>query len=402
MKRRVLTLITAAILELYLGTVYVWSVFHEPVVAHYHWTHTASSIIFSIMLPMNVGGTIVGGFICDHKGPRFTLRLGSLLIVGGLLLSGLVPSTLPQLLYLTYAGMVGFGCGSCYNALTSTVQKWWADRKGFASGIFCCSVGLSTVVFAPIISALISAVGVRNTFFALAGVYVGLLTLAYPFAGYPTEVYVAARRVDAYRAQHGLELGPREMIRHKRCYRLLFFYLCITPAYLMINPMISSYGLSKGLSEQMALACVMVTGVASAAGRLALCWLTDHIQAERILFVLYGMTIVAEALILKADGMLYMLLIAVISFGYGGSAGIMPVMVSDTFGMKHLSANISVMMVAVLLSGLIYPSLGGAVSVGGLPSVTSCMIPAILGFIAMVYMLVTGEIFPKQMDNERS
>ena len=57
MKRRVLTLVTAAIFELYLGTVYVWSVFHEPVVDFYRWTHAASSVMFSIMLPMNVGGS---------------------------------------------------------------------------------------------------------------------------------------------------------------------------------------------------------------------------------------------------------------------------------------------------------------------------------------------------------
>lgn len=402
MKRRVLTLVTAAIFELYLGTVYVWSVFHEPVVDFYRWTHAASSVMFSIMLPMNVGGTIAGGFICDRKGPRFVIHLGSALIVGGLLLSGLVPPSAPHLLYLTYAGMVGFGCGSCYNALTSIVQKWWADRKGFASGIFCCSVGLSTVVFAPLISALIAGIGVRNTFFALAAIFLCLLAMVYPFTVYPTDDYVRARKAEAKYAFNGAELSPGEMLRHKRCYKILLFNLCITPAYLMINPMIVSYGVSKGLSEQMALACVMVTGIASAAGRLTLCWLADRVRAEKILFALYAATVAAEALMLDSGGALYMLLIAVISFGYGGSAGLMPVMVGNAFGMKHLSANISVMMVSVLLGGMIYPSLGGMVSVNGLPGVLSCAIPAAIGIAGMVFMLATGEVFSGRSHHERS
>ena len=52
----------------------------------------------------------------------------------------IVPTSLPM--YLSYGVMQGFGQGMIYTVILATVQRWFPDRTGFASGVVVTANGL--------------------------------------------------------------------------------------------------------------------------------------------------------------------------------------------------------------------------------------------------------------------
>ena len=112
-------LIAGAIIQLCIGIIYIWSIFQPAVMEFYSWTSGDASVTFSIMLATFVLGIVIGGRINDKKGPRPVVFLGGLMFVLGIFLSSIVPKDIPQLIYVFYGGMAGFGVGAAY---TSTIS----------------------------------------------------------------------------------------------------------------------------------------------------------------------------------------------------------------------------------------------------------------------------------------
>lgn len=385
---RYLALAGGVVVQLFVGIIYIWSIFQGPVIEHFGWTHGGAALTFSFMLPMNVLGVIAGGVLNDRKGARFVLHMGGILMTAGLLLSSAIPTGRPWLLYITYAGMGGFGGGLAYNATVSCAQKWWLDKKGLAGGIIICAYGMSTVVFTPVVNMLLGAdgAGVRGTFRILAAVFAVIVLTVGWFVVNPTEAYMEShmRQHEAWREKK--QYKPREVLASKRYYMLLVCLLCLTPAYLMLNPIIKSLGQMRGLPEKIAVISVMITGLASACGRLTAAWLSDKIGCIKVVLMLYTTTIASVLLLWHMRGNMFIVLIALIAYAYGGCAGVTPILATDFFGTTYMSSNFGLVMVSVMISGIVYPTLGTAVSPGGIPTAPAFLIPALLCVIGCVVL----------------
>lgn len=387
---RYLALAGGVVIQIFVGIIYIWSIFQEPVIEYFGWSHSGAALTFSIMLPMNVLGVIAGGILNDRKGARFVLHMGGILMTAGLLLSSLVPKSQPWLLYVFYAGMGGFGGGLAYNATVSCAQKWWLDKKGLAGGIIVCAYGMSTVVFTPIVNALLGegGPGVKATFRILALIFAVIVLTAGWFIVNPSDEYMArfVRQKAELKGQR--QYTPSEVVRSKKYYLLLLCLLCLTSGYLMLNPMLKSLGQLRGLSEQIAVASVMITGLASAIGRLTAAWLSDKIGGGRVLLLLYTITIISVLLLWHIQGNMFILLIALVTYAYGGCAGVTPILATDFFGTKYMSSNFGLVMVSVMISGIIYPTLGSFVSPGGYPTSGTFLIPAVLCVVGVVSLIL--------------
>ncbi|KMZ53535.1 MFS transporter [Dorea sp. D27] len=377
---RYLALAGGVVVQLFVGIIYIWSIFQGPVIEHFGWTHSGAALTFSFMLPMNVLGVIAGGMLNDRKGARFVLHLGGILMTAGLLLSSFIPTGQPWLLYITYAGMGGFGGGLAYNATVSCAQKWWLDRKGLAGGIIVCAYGMSTVVFTPVVNMLLGrhGAGVQTTFRILAAVFAIIVLTVGWFVVNPADEYIESRMKENGEWRGKKQYKPREVLASKNYYMLLICLLCLTPAYLMLNPLIKSLGELRGLSEKIAVISVMITGLASACGRLTAAWLSDRIGCKKVLLILYIATTLSVLFLWHIRGNMFIVLIALIAYAYGGCAGVTPILATDFFGTEYMSSNFGLVMISVMISGIVYPALGTAVSPGGIPSAPAFLIPAIL------------------------
>jgi OFA family oxalate/formate antiporter-like MFS transporter len=66
-----------------------------------------------------------------------------------------------------------------------------------------------------------------------------------------------------------------EMLKTRQFYLIALSLFCILPAYFIFNPIFITLGTERGLSHELALLGVMVTGIASASGRLVTSWVSD-------------------------------------------------------------------------------------------------------------------------------
>ena len=80
-------------------------------------------------------------------------------------------------------------------------------------------------------------------------------------------------------------------------------------------------------------------------------------------------------LLFVAGGWGYAACIAGISFCYGASSSLTSIMNVESFGSKYLSSNYGLMAVAVLISGIVSPSLSTLLSPDGIPSTATLAVP---------------------------
>lgn len=386
--------LTAAVfLELCLGVYFVWSIFQGPVMKYCGWTSSQASMTFYIMLGVNLVGMIIGGRINYRKGPRFTIIVGWAIFVSGLFLSSLVPRGSGWLFYVTHGGFSAFGIGVSYVTVLSFVQRWWPDKKGLATGIIVSAYGLSTVVLTPILNWLLSAgmLGVSWTFRVLSIAFTAVFLMAVWFVKDPPAGYTERYKSEAYQCLR--QLSPREIVKTKSYYLVLVCFFFFPPAYYILNPLFKLLGEARGLNESLAVASVMITGVANVLGRFSAPAFSDAIGVKRVFYILFAIMFVSSLSIAFAQGIMFIVLIALVAYAYGGWAGIIPVITMELFGERHLESNYGMVMITPAVAGLVFPAVSNALSSGGMPSLLSFAVPAVgcvIGFIVSTRINIPG------------
>ncbi len=141
------------------------------------------------------------------------------------------------------------------------------------------------------------------------------------------------------------------------------------------------------MTESVVLVAIMLTGVASALGRLVSPWLSDKIGRKNVVVLLFALMLIAVLCLIFAQSYLYALLIALVAFVFGGTAGVFPAITADYFGTKHIGINYGLIMIAFATSALTFPTVATAVNSGGLPTPLTFLIPAVACAVGIVIAL---------------
>jgi OFA family oxalate/formate antiporter-like MFS transporter len=345
-------LITGSILQLFLGIIYVWSVFKNPVSKFYGWDVTETGLTASFMLCFFVIGIFSGGKVQTKIGVKLTTLIGGLMVAAGMLATALIPTggKAPVfLIYLFYGIIGGLGVGAGYNAIISTAQKWFPQNRGFATGVSVCAFGFSTVVFAPLVTMLNQKLPVNYTFFILAGGFAAAVLLLFSFIKTPEQVPNAAAPV-----LKGRQYTTLEMIKTPRFFLIALSLMFGTSVFFIINPDLKDLANNRGL-ESFATMIVMFTGIANALGRLGAPLMSDKIGREMADVIILAVTALGAFGLCFADGILLIVIIAAVAFCYGGYSGLYPVLTSENFGIKNVGSNYGAVMVGFMLSALLFP-----------------------------------------------
>jgi len=383
-RKRYLILVAGMIIQLCAGIIYMWSVFKSPVSEHLGgWDATLTA---SIMLSCFVLGILIGGRILGIIGPRKTCIMGSVLMSLGILLSSFVTKDFPEAIYLTYGIMGGFGVGTIYTCTVSPIQRWFFDKRGFATGMMVCAFGFSMVIFAPLATFLIDEIGVSDTFLTFGVAFLIICVLCSTMIVFPPESYSATKGGPSVLSSQR-QYETREMLKTKAFYLITFSMFFMLSAYFILNPNFKSLGMDRGLTSEEATLAIMLTGASSASGRLVLTWLSDKIGRMMSMFLIIGLTLLGVVLVIFAEQWFFVGCICIISFAFGASAGVYATLTADNFGTKNMGNNYGMVMLGFGASALIFQTLSKMITEDG-DYTMSFAISAVVCVIAFLCILL--------------
>lgn len=340
-------LAAGAVIQLLAGIPTAWGVFQEPVRAEYGFEEETASFVLSWLVAAFGAGGVAGGFLQDKLGPRFAALLGSAGLCAGFVAAGFVPGEMPWLFYLAFSAPVGAGCAFLYPAVMGCAQKWYADKKGLATGVIGVAVGLSGAALTVLVKWFTGLWGIRGCFWAL-GALLGLVC-----GGASLLLQNPPSKPAGQENQQGMT--PGEMLRTSAYWWITASVALATPAVLLFSPRILDLARQSGLPETAAAWMVAVGAAGSAAGRLSLAAAGDKLGRRAVLVAAFGALAALSAGFAFAKEWLFLAVYAGLCFFYAGQAAVLPSLCTERFGLAHTGVNYGLLALGMAAGSLGFP-----------------------------------------------
>ncbi|WP_341886841.1 MFS transporter [Variovorax sp. YR752] len=344
------------------GCAYTFSAFLDALQRDFGASRGEVSLVFSLAGFLYFGLGVFSGPLADRWGARRLAVAGMVLVGLGLALASQARS-LTQIFW-AYGLGVGLGVGASYVPVLGAVQRWFVRQRGFASGLAVSGIGVGTLAMPPLASWLIDTLGWGDAYLALgvlaAVVGVGLALLV--------ENDPRARGLgpdgDPPKAQASTALPPgasvREAIGSGRFAGL--YAACLISSFGLFVPFVHlvPYALDHGVAASSAVLLLGAIGVGSTAGRFFLGGLADRMGRHYALPLMSaGMAL--SLVVWAVSGGFWGLALFAFAYGvfYGGFVALLPALVMDWFGGRHIGAIIGILYTSVAIGTLIGPSAAG-------------------------------------------
>ena len=160
--------VAGTIILLFAGLIYVWSLFRNPLNAAFpDWTTSQLSLVFTVSIICFCLGGFFGGQLSKKISHRILILMAAAFLFVGYMVSasiaGMESGAAYAVLVIFYGVVCGLGAGFAYNAILSSVVKWFPDKAATCSGIMLFGFGAGSLVLGSVISMLISAGSVFDT-----------------------------------------------------------------------------------------------------------------------------------------------------------------------------------------------------------------------------------------------
>jgi MFS family permease len=343
------------------GCAYTFSAFPESLQRDFGASRGSVSSVFSLAGFLYFGLGVVSGPLADRHGAR-RLALSGMLLIGLGLAAASAARNLIEV-YAAYGLGVGLGVGFAYVPAIGAVQRWFVRWRGFASGLAVSGIGVGTLVIPPLATLLIEMLGWRGAYLALGilaaviGGGMALLLENDPRArglnpdGDPLPPGTPARAEGA---------SVSEAIRSPH-FRALYA-ACLICSFGLFVPFVHlvPYAGDHGVTASSAVLLLGIIGIGSTAGRFFLGGFADRIGRQSALLLLFIGMAIALALWLVSTSFWPLAGFAfVYGMIYGAWVAVLPAVVMDRFGGRHVSGIIGVLYTSVAFGTLIGPSAAG-------------------------------------------
>ena len=350
-------LAAGAAIQVLTGLPAAWGVFQQPVMEEYGLSEQGAGYAFGILIAAFGVGCVLGGFLQDRHGPRCAGLWGTALLCGGFFAAGLLPPGSAEAFFLAFSIPAGLGTAFLHPSIQSCAQKWYADRKGLATGVIGGAVGLSgaflTVFVRTAVRGFWVVQGIRGAFWALGAVTLPVCLVGSLLLQDPPQTGQTQKPQE--NGKNTIDLAPQQMLRTKQ-YWLCAGAVCFsTPAVLLFSPIILKLGMERGLEEQAALWSVVLGSVGSAAGRLLMPLLSDRIGRRPTDMLLFAVSAGLSAGFAFAQGWGVVACYAGLTFCYSALAAVLPALSTDLFGFPHAGVNYGFLALGQSVGSLAFP-----------------------------------------------
>ena len=349
-------LAAGAAIQVLTGIPAAWGVFQQPVMEEYGLSEQGAVYAFGILIAAFGVGCVIGGFLQDSRGPRCAALWGTALLCGGFFAAAMLPGGSAGSFFLAFSIPAGLGTAFLYPSIQSCAQKWYAGRKGLATGVIGGAVGLSgaflTVFVRTAVRGFGIVQGIRGAFWALGAVTLPICLVGSLLLQDPPQNAEKQQKND----RNAIDLSPWQMLRTRQ-YWLCAGAVCFsTPAVLLFSPIILKLGVERGLDENAALWSVVLGSVGSAAGRLLMPMLSDRIGRRPTDMLLFAVSLGLSAGFAFAQGWWVVACYAGLTFCYSGLAAVLPALSTDLFGFPHAGVNYGFLALGQSVGSLAFPA----------------------------------------------
>lgn len=349
-------LAAGAAIQVLTGIPAAWGVFQQPVMEEYGLSEQGAVYAFGILIAAFGVGCVLGGFLQDSRGPRCAALWGTALLCGGFFAAAMLPGGSAGSFFLAFSIPAGLGTAFLYPSIQSCAQKWYAGRKGLATGVIGGAVGLSgaflTVFVRTAVRGFGIVQGIRGAFWALGAVTLPICLVGSLLLQDPPQDAEKQQKND----KNAIDLSPWQMLRTRQ-YWLCAGAVCFsTPAVLLFSPIILKLGVERGLDENAALWSVVLGSVGSAAGRLLMPMLSDRIGRRPTDMLLFAVSLGLSVGFAFAQGWWVVACYAGLTFCYSGLAAVLPALSTDLFGFPHAGVNYGFLALGQSVGSLAFPA----------------------------------------------
>lgn len=356
-KNRYIILIIASLVNFVHGNPYIWTVFQPYVRKEYNLSLAASSQPFTIIIGIFAIGNMIGGFLQHKIGAKKTILAGSFVMCVGFLLAAIAPYDMPWMISLGYGALGGLGSGCAFSLLVAVPQAWFPDKRGLVTGITIGVVGVSGVIMNPFCDYMLAAKGYHFSMLVVTIIYAILCLGAFFIEEAPQEDVEEISGDKVAEVVEQKQYTTKEMMRTKQFYIISIVMALVIPAYVLVNPLMKSLGMERGLTNAQALLGVTIASFANILGRFLAPWISDKINCKRVIQVMYVIAMAAVLGLTVATGPLFIVLISAVCLVYGGVVSVFPVLTAENFGMKYQGMNYGAVMLGYGFVSILCPYL---------------------------------------------
>lgn len=314
--------------------------------------------------------TLVSGRIHPRIGTRRSFLIGSIILIVCMCLANLANSM--PMIYL-WAYLNGAGTGFIYGPSLTTVQHWFPQRRGLATGVVNLCFGTAAAVMSPVYTLLFNSLGYEKMNYVVLAMLVVLNGLSLLFAEFPDRVALTdaeqlgrAEILEKMKKKDPAK-GPtlaskdytvKEALKARSFWAVWLAWVFVGAAGISMVSQGGNFASSIGLPTVVVITAFNLT---NGIGRIVAGTLSDFIGRNATGCVAFVMGALGYLLLPFCN---YSILVAVLSafvgFAFGTLFAISAPLVSDLFGLKHYSTIFSLVFVAYgFISGIVGPAFVG-------------------------------------------
>lgn len=388
---RWILVVTGLLINVCLGSIYAFSVFRKPLETLWDITSSQSGYPFMVFLAVFAMAMPLAGNLIARWGPKKAAMLGGLLAGIGWIAASFSADI--ATLTILYGVIGGAGVGIVYGCPIAVVAKWFPQQSGLAIGLTVMGFGISALVIAPLMKAMIDHpdIGILHTFLYLGIVFLFVITLLAQLLSFPPTGWAPVgikTALTTTTTSPAINITWQAMLKTRSFYALWATYTIGCLAGLMAIGIASPVGTEVAkLDATTAALAVSLFAVFNGLGRPLFGAITDKLGPKYTAMISFAMILGVSLLVSlfgQGHALLYLFAFCVLWMCLGGWLAIAPTTTGILFGKLHYAQNYGLVFTAygagailgTLLSGNIKDITGSYL--GAFPIVAGL---AILGMI---------------------
>lgn len=351
------------------GMIYAWSIFVAPLEAEFGWLRAETSLTFTFCMVFMALGALGSGFITSRFGARATLVASACLVGAGFALASRNSSLIG--LYVFYGVMVGFGVGLQYNALLSTVIRWFPDKGGIITGLLLMGFGFGGTIFGGFASWLLSVLNWRTTFLILGIGAAAILLIGTKLAVPPSPDTLLPPPNEKENVEKSRDFTAREMLKERPFWCFFFWALflgafglsAIGHAAPIFTEIAADSAMDASRATSLSAVAVSVISFGGGIGRFITGFVWDRFGWRITLWSVSIANFLGVCLMLLSfyitAPMVFIVGGAFAAVSYGGVAPISSTLCRNFYGSKHHALNYGITNSSMIFSSFLGPGLTG-------------------------------------------